>query len=79
MADETIEMGECPGCGTEVRFRVIPGLRGEKVRIHMREPHRAPCGRPCYEGRDISMRKVMLGLAHHPRQCECLKEGRGYA
>jgi hypothetical protein len=76
--EETIEKGICPGCGEEVDFRVSPALRGEVVRIHAHEPHKAPCGRPCYEGRDVAMQQTMSGDAHHPRHCECLKEGRGY-
>ena len=75
---EKIEKGICPGCGQEVDFRVVPELRGQVVRMHMREPHKAPCGRPCCEGRDVSMREVLMGTAHHPEKCECLKEGKGY-
>lgn len=80
MGKETIEMRECPGCGAQVRFRVVDALHGEKVYIHLHEPHKAPdpCGRSCYEGRDIAMQHVLAGVAHHPRECACLKEGRGY-
>ena len=77
MADR-IELGTCSGCGQQVNFRVVPTLRGEVTRIHMREPHLAPCGRACAEGRDVSMREALAGRAHHPENCECLKEGRGY-
>lgn len=79
MEKETIEQRACPGCGQMVAFRVVDALRGEKAYIHAREPHTAPCGRACHEGRDVSMREVLMGTAHHPQNCECLKEGRGYA
>lgn len=75
---EWIEKRECAGCGELVNHRIIRALRGEHVVIHTREPHKAPCGRACYEGRDVSMRQVMEGNAHHPRRCECVKQGRGY-
>jgi len=72
-------MRECPGCGQQVRFRAVPALRGQVAYVHMHEPHKAPCGRPCAEGRDVSMQQALIGDVHHPHNCECLREGRGYA
>jgi hypothetical protein len=79
MRQETVEKGLCPGCGLEVDFRVIPAPREESVRVHMRGPHKAPCGLPCHEGRDVVMQQVYQKEAHHPRHCDCLKEGKGYS
>lgn len=75
---ERTEQRPCPGCGTMTEFRILKVQRGEEVVLHMHKEHKAPCGRICYESSGMGMRQVITGEAHHPRRCDCVKEGRGY-
>ena len=80
MSDEVIKHGECPSCGQQVKFRVVKDSRGKgkDTWVLVGERHFAPCGKVCVRSRDTTMREVLEGKVHHPRECECQKVGKGY-
>lgn len=68
----------CPHCETPIAFGITTPQQGAQVIASRREPHKAPCGRPCVESSNVPTSEAFSGRAHHKDQCECRKEGRGY-
>ena len=78
MNEKRTEQRPCPSCGIMTDFVITPGLRGAEIVQIKGTTHKAPCGKVCAESKDATIADAFAGRVHHRRNCECLKEGRGY-